>query len=476
MTTGWNRRRVIVTGAFGAAVAAAGWNARGLFGSGGGIQLPGRSRARPVRTDAAPPAQADVVIIGGGLLGVCTAFELAKAGISVAVCEKGVVAGEASGRSQGQVASAGLAPWKLHLINLSKSLWAGMNEAVAGETGYRRTGLICPFTEEGDRQDWEQWIEQVRTLAPTARLAGAEEANRLVPAAKHWQGAFCDPTDGAAEPTLAAPAIAEAALRAGAKIVAPCAVRGFETAGGRVSHVVTEHGAIRTSTVVLAAGCWSTLFAEQAGLTLPSLNIFTTQLHVDGFTGPAFIASMPGIDFRTEMDGSYTLGATRGLIAITPAVLRHLWDFRHVILHPPWDVHPNLSGYFFEELREGRRWRLDEVSPFEKVRVLEPAINTRLRKELLSAAHASLPASRNARILETWSGALNVTPDNVPVISSVKSIPGLYLATGFSYGLTMGPAVGLLMSQLVRGTQPAIDLSPYRYERFIDGSELTLSA
>lgn len=470
----WTRRQVLLAGAVGGTAVAVG-GAVLLSGQGGNIVMPGRGRARAVQTLAKPPARADVVIIGGGLVGVTTALNLARQGVDVVLCEKGVIAGEASGRAQGQVASAGLAPFKLDLINLSKELWAGMNPAIQGETGYRRFGLVCVYEDEAEEQGWQDWMREAGSGAPAARLLSAAEANRLVPASTRWKGAFCDPTDGVAEPTLAAPAIAEAARRLGAKLVAPCAARGLETSGGRVSHVITEHGAIRTSTVVLAGGAWSTLFAENNGLRLPSLSIFSTQLHVDRVAGPKVTAGLPGLEVRLQMDGSYTIGATKGFIAITPAVFRNLWAFRKVIAHPPWDVHPNLSGYFVRELFEDRHWRLDEETPFERNRILVPENNPDLRDHLIRKTTEQFPAFGKMNILETWSGALNVLPDNVPVISPVASIPGLILGTGFSYGFTMGPAAGLLLSELVMGRKPSIDLRAYRYERFIDGSDLDLT-
>lgn len=470
----WTRRRILSVGAAGGVAALAG-GALTLTGSGGDIARPGRGRARPVATDARPPTAADVVIVGGGLIGVTTAFYLARQGISVVLCEKGVIAGEASGRAQGQVSSAGLAPFKLDLINLAKRLWLEMNAAVEGETGYRRCGFVGPFVDGPDSGMWGDWLREAGAGAPAARLVGAAEANALVPAATRWSGAFHDPTDGSAEPTLAAPAIAEAARRHGARLVAPCAVRGFETQAGRISHVVTEHGAIRTATVVLCGGAWSTLFAENSGLRLPSMSVFSTQLHVDRLAGPTSNASLQGLDLRLQIDGSYTVGATMGHIAITPAVLRNLWAFRKVIAHPPWDVHPNLSGYFFRELVAGRRWAMDEVSPFESNRVLEPENNMRLVQHLRQELKRQYPAAAALRELEVWSGALNLFPDNVPVISRVETIPGLVLGTGFSYGITMGPAAGLLLSELVSHATPSVDLRPYRYERFVDGSELTLT-
>lgn len=471
----WTRRKVLKATALAGGAVLAGTTAKLMSGSGGNIRLPGRSRARPVATASVPPAAADVVIIGGGLIGISIAFNLARAGVSVAVCEKGAIAGEASGRSQGQVASAGLEPWKLDLINLSKGLWGALNEAVEGETGYRRPGLVCTFDSEEERQMWEGWLEETRGHGISARMLTADEANRLVPATTRWTGAFHDPTDGTAEPVLATPVIAEAAKRLGATLAAPCAVRGIEMQGGRVSHVVTEKGVIRTSTVILAGGCWSSLFAERMRLRLPSLNVFTTQVHVANVAGPQMTASLPSLDLRLQMDGSYTVAATAGRIALTPSVLRHLWDFRGVLLHPPWDVHASLSSYFVHEMKESRDWRLDEETPFERNRILEPANNEELRDRLLERAATEIPAFAHGTVKEVWSGALVVLPDNVPVMGAVPSVPGMYLATGFTYGLTMGPAAGLLVSQLVTGKKPAIDLRPYRYERFVDGSKLELT-
>jgi glycine/D-amino acid oxidase-like deaminating enzyme len=434
--------------------------------------LPGTSRARKVLTDSVPPKEADVVVIGGGIIGVTTAYNLAQQGVSVALCEKGAIAGEASGRAYGVITTSGLDPAKFEILELSKRLWSGMNSAVGDETGYRQNGYLSVFTTEKARGFWEEWLQRAGPTASRARVLTADEANAQLPAATRWLGAFQEPTDGCVEPALASSVIAAAAIQHGARIVAPCAVRGFETAAGRVSHVVTEKGVIRTSSVVLAGGCWSTLFAEHAGLDLPSLNIFASLVRVRQVDAPAPTLALPGLSLRKQIDGGWTLGTTSGRIAITPALLQHLWAFRKMIAHPLWDVRPNLSSYFWREWRANTRWKLDEVTPFEETRVLEPEVNTKLTDQWVQRARAELRGFDAAQIVERWSGALNVTPDNMPVISAVKQIPGLYLATGFSYGVMMGPAAGLLISELVTGKTPSVDLHRYRHSRFTDGSIL----
>jgi glycine/D-amino acid oxidase-like deaminating enzyme len=90
---------------------------------------------------------------------------------------------------------------------------------------------------------------------------------------------------------------------------------------------------------------------------------------------------------------------------------------------------------------------------------------------VLATTSQTFPAFAKARVRERWAGALVSTLDNMPVISAVRSHPGLWFGTGFYYGLTMGPAAGEALADLVTGARPKIDLSLYRYERFIDGSE-----
>src|SRR5215469_1373576 len=96
----------------------------------------------PVESDVALPAQADVVVVGGGIIGVSTAYFLAERGISVVLCEKGHIAGEQSSRNWGWVRKMGRDPRELPLIIESLRLWEGMNERVGTETGFRTTGIV----------------------------------------------------------------------------------------------------------------------------------------------------------------------------------------------------------------------------------------------------------------------------------------------------------------------------------------------
>jgi glycine/D-amino acid oxidase-like deaminating enzyme len=463
-------------GAIGLA-AAIGYGARKLSGPGGAIE-PGSPRAAPVTGEGKLPETAEVVIVGGGIVGACAAFFLAEKGVNVVLCEKGAIAGEASGRAQGQVSSAGLDPGKLDLIALSKQLWNGFSDRIEGEIGYRRNGLISPCADLKALGIWEEWLASSKGGAPEARILSASEANRVIPSSTQWVGALYDPSDGGVEPTLAASTIVEAARKRGARIVAPCAVRGLETTGGRVSGAVTEMGTIRTSNVLLAGGCWSGKFLSSLGIAMPSLNVFSSLSRATFANPPTNIPAnfdVPGAIVRRHIDGSFSLGATKGRLPVTPGVLANLHRFAHVIFDPPWDVNPHFGAYFFSELMSPARWELDEISPFEKNRILQPMVNLDLLDGVQASIAAAFPQFGAMTVHERWAGALTVLPDNIPVLGAVPGREGLYLATGFTYGMTMGPAAAKLVAQLLMGDTPELDLHMYRYSRFTDGSKLAFT-
>lgn len=461
------RRLILGAGLAGAAAGAGLWALSGP----GGRAFDGRGRAAPVRTEAQPPASADVVIIGGGLIGITTAFHLAARGLSVVVCEKGEVAGEASGRAVGQVVSGGLAPEKLPLIRYAKQEWAGLNAAVGGDTGYRRNGYVSVATNQEQLAFWESWLASAREFEPEGRMLSASQVQQLVGPGP-FVGGYFNPDDGGVEPTMAAPAIAEGAKRRGVKIIAPCAVRVVETSGGKVSGVVTEKGSVRTDRVVLAGGCWSSMFARNLGLHLPGLNVFSMVRSVYQVQGPPGTGDLPTVSWRKQVDGGYTISVVGGVAPIVPATFRLGPEYWQALREAHWDVRLDFSSYFFEQLGVPSSWRSDEVSPFERLRVLEPTRNEPISTQAVVDIKKFLPPFERMALGAEWGGALVVTPDNMPTMSSVAAIPGLFLATGFTYGMTMGTAAGAIMADLVTDKTPHIDVKPYRYERYIDGSTL----
>jgi glycine/D-amino acid oxidase-like deaminating enzyme len=124
--------------------------------------IEGSSRARSIVSSPVVPRQVDVVVIGGGFVGTTAALTLAERGVSVALCEKGVIAGEASGRSMGYIDSQLLDPVKFELVRRAKILRCQMNDRIRMDTGYRSTGLIQSLATPAMCAAAEGWLQSVR--------------------------------------------------------------------------------------------------------------------------------------------------------------------------------------------------------------------------------------------------------------------------------------------------------------------------
>ena len=424
----------------------------------------------PVRADPVQPPRTGVVVIGGGIIGVCTALYLAEQGVPVVLCEKGIIAGEQSSRNLGWCRKMGRDPRELPLIIESMRLWAGMDQHVQGNTGFTTCGTLYFADNKEELDKHEAWLEHARAYQLDTRLVTNADIHRIMPgAAGHWAGGLYTPSDGRAEPQQAAPAIAEAARRAGATILTNCAVRGVETKGGRVAAVVTERGRIDCETVVLAGGAWSRLFCGNLGIELPSLKILGSVFRTHPLQGPPETsAGGAEFSFRKRLDGGYSISRRGGSISeLTPDSFRLFFDFLPSLTKSWRELRLRVGRRFIEEWRIPRRWSLDAITPFEQVRVLDPAPAEKSLAEAREKLAAAFPAFKGMRVAESWAGLIDVTPDAVPVISPVDSVPGFFLATGFSgHGFGIGPGAGKLAADLVAGDTPVVDPAPYRYARF----------
>jgi glycine/D-amino acid oxidase-like deaminating enzyme len=431
-------------------------------------------RVDPVATDAEMPARADIVVIGGGIIGASAALTLAERGVSVTLCEKGRIAGEQSSRNWGWCRKMGRDPRELPLIIESLRLWEGMNARVEGETGFRTCGIMYLADSEAELAKLAAWLDHARQYQLDTRLIDGAEVARLLPgSAKAWAGALFTPSDGKAEPQKAVPAIVAAARRQGAVVVEGCAARGIETAGGRVAAVVTEQGRIACQSVILAGGAWSRLFCGNLGIDLPQLKVLGSVMRTERLDGgPEISASGDLFGYRKRLDGGYTV-ATLGVrtIDLVPDSFRLLPQYLPSIrLH--WKKLRLRAGRpFAVEWRRPRRWALDAPSPFEAVRVLDPAADPYVLERARRSMAAAFPAFRDVRVADSWGGMIDVMPDAIPVISAVERLPGFFIATGFSgHGFGIGPAAGRLAADLASGAPPLVDPAPFRLSRFIDGS------
>jgi glycine/D-amino acid oxidase-like deaminating enzyme len=433
-------------------------------------------RPDPVVSDEAFPERAGVVVIGGGIIGACTALELAERGIDVVLCEKGEVGAEQSSRNWGWCRQMGRDPREIPLAIEALRLWRGMNERVGAETGFRQSGIAYLSQTDEEVASRERWLEHARPYQLDSRLLSGAKASELVPGASiEWRGALYTPSDGRAEPQKAAPAIANAARAHGARIFPQCAVRGLETSAGKVSGVVTEKGTIACDSVVLAGGAWSRRFCGNLGIYLPQLSVVNSVQRTAPLAGGPEVAAAGGqFAFRKRLDGGYSISHRHLSVAdVVPDSFALFFTFLPALRLDRQGLRLRLGRRFIEEARLARRWALDRTSPFEQVRVLDPEPVAAILEEALDSLRRTYPVFAAAEVAERWAGCIDVTPDAVPVVSGVDSLPGLTLATGFSgHGFGIGPGAGRLVADLVTGATPVVDPSPFRYSRFIDGSKL----
>ena len=175
---------------------------------------------RPFEPPGDIPASADIVIIGGGIVGVSTAWFLAQQGVNVVLCEKGHIAGEQSGRNWGWVRVQGRDTREMPMMMDSMRIWRGLANEIGEDVGYTETGCIYAAENERQLSDLARWIETAREYDLDTRIISADELGQHVRgSAISWPGALYTASDGRAEPHKATPAIARAVVRRGATVL-----------------------------------------------------------------------------------------------------------------------------------------------------------------------------------------------------------------------------------------------------------------
>ena len=430
-------------------------------------------------------SEADVVVVGGGIIGVCTAYYLAQLGQKVMLCEKGVVAGEQSSRNWGWVRQHARDEAELPIMMESARLWDDLAAEIGEDVGYRQHGVLYLASSNKKLAQREAWIEIAKQYQLNSTLLSAAEVAAITGTPEgQWCGGVYTASDGRAEPWIAVPAIARAASRLGVVIKEHCAVRNIEQKNQTISGVVTEHGLVKCNRVVLACGAWSSLFAGNMGIYLPQLCVRSTVVKTTAvnnfFSGNAADESLA---FRRRQDESYSLALTDRINhLIGPNTFRFFKPFLPA-MKVDWDQYrlaPKMPMGFPDAWRTARKWSDDEISPFEKLRVLDPEPNHRDAQRILDLARRKLPSLKNVSVEHSWAGMIDSMPDIVPVIdnigSSHNSAPaGLTFATGFSgHGFGIGPAAGKLVADLVCNHPVPYDLDRFRLSRFTDGSAIEL--
>jgi glycine/D-amino acid oxidase-like deaminating enzyme len=416
------------------------------------------------------PASADVVVIGGGIIGVFTAYFLARQGVKVALVEKGLVGAEQSSRNWGWCRQQNRDARELPMATKSLDLWEEFAAQTGEQTGFSRCGLLYLSDNEAEIAGWARWGEFAREVGvKTFMLSSADTAQHGSATGRAWRGGVYSPTDGTADPSLAAPAVARATMRLGGTVHQNCAVRGLETSGGRVSAVVTEKGVIRTPIAVLAAGAWASSFCHQYGVRFPQATIRQTALAIAPGAGAAPAAlHTDSVSMTRRSNGGYTLSISgRGRVDPTPQLLRFSPQFLPMFVSRWRKLAPgSLDG-----MRSGRetlsRWRLDRQTPMERIRILDPKPDKAATALIHSRAVKLIPGLADRAVTGAWAGYVDSTPDGVPGIGEIGSLPGLVLAAGFSgHGFGISPGAGHLIADIVTGAaNPIVDPRPYHPSR-----------
>ena len=433
---------------------------------------------RPFTPPESCPQKADVVVIGGGIVGVSTAWFLAKQGVDVVLCEKGHIAAEQSSRNWGWVRSQGRDTRELPMMLESMRIWDRLEVEIGEDVGFTRAGCLYMTRSDKVLEKYTRWLAIAQDFGLDTQVLEGKELDKYVSgASSRWLGAMYTASDARAEPHKACPAIARAATRSGATLLTSCAVRGIETEGGRLSAVVTEHGSIQTSTVLCAAGAWTSMFCRSIGISVPQLQVRGTVAR----TSPAEVILNGNvfdqqIGIRRRQDGGYTVAHGSVLDHfITPATFRYPFKFLPALLNEISALRLSVGRPFLDELMTPKKWALDEESPFERNRVLSPEPNPTVLKNIRKNLDEVFPQLKESRIVESWAGMVETTPDVVPVMCEHEQIPGFYIATGLSgHGFGIGPGAGKALAAMLTGADPGIDMAPFRLSRFFDGSPMQL--
>jgi glycine/D-amino acid oxidase-like deaminating enzyme len=431
---------------------------------------------RPIGSGHEQPleAAADVVVVGGGIAGCASAYQLARRGVRVVLLDKGAIAGEQSSRAWGFVRQQDRDPAELPLMVAGNRLWRELEAELGADIEWNPGGILALAPTEADLAHYEARARLEQAAGVDSRLVTPAEVARLLPAlAAPVRGGLHTPSDGHAHPGKATLALAAAAQRAGASLRHHCAVEGFLREAGRIAGVVTEHGTVRAGTVLCAAGAHSSRLARQVGLALPVRSVRSTVCVTEPMAHVTDLA-VRGLDvaFRQARSGALWLGRVSTGSADYDVTLE---SFRHL----RWFLPNFMANRDMLRLHVGRPLLQDVLRalpgtrarrhPFAHTVDAEPPPNAATAEANREAFMRHFPSLGEVRIARTWAGIIDTLPDLLPVLGATPA-PGFLIATGFSgHGFAMGPIVGRLMAELICEGRTSLDLHPLRFARFAEG-------
>lgn len=367
---------------------------------------------------------ADVIIVGGGIIGCAAAYYLTKKGCSVLVLEGSKDIGNGgSSRNGGGVRQSGRDPRELPLAMYGiKNLWPTLSEELEVDCEYHQDGNLRLGKTEKHLEILQGLTDRAKACGLDVRMIDGDEVRAINPyLSDEVIGASWCPTDGHANPLTTTLGYYKMARRLGARFITEEPVVVLRKIKGHLRQVITKDNVYEGDTVILAAGLGSRDIAATVGIDIPMqpamLEALVTEAQPPMFYQMLGTAEADFYGHQTK-HGSFVFGGTSGLEGFTK------------------DNHTPVTSS-----------------------ISAPSTCRGIIKYF--------PVLRDAKIVRTWAGWMDLCADKVPVISTVSEVPGLILACGFSgHGFGIAPAVGTVLSQLALHEPTAVDLHELRYDRF----------
>jgi len=369
--------------------------------------------------------EADVIVIGGGIVGTTTAFFLRQRNRSVILLERGLTGQQASGVNYGGIRRQGRALPQLAMANRALRTWQRSAELLGEDIEFLASGHTRVCYHQKDAEHFDQYAIDARAYGLELEVLHGKAVFRRFPfLGREVLAASISPLDGHANPRLAAPAFGRAAARLGAQVIEDTEIVRVEKDGGRFRVESARGDVYWAAQLVICAGAWATRLTEQFGETAP-ITARGPQMCVTEPVPYVFKSSM-GVFTSVKEESIYFRQIPRGNIIVGggPA--------------GPADAVTSRAS----------------VLPINTVRQL-----AQMRR--------LVPALAPLHVIRVWSGVEGYLPDGEPVIGPSSQVDGLFYAFGFSgSGFQIGPGVGETMAELVDTGSTAIPLDAFSIRRF----------
>lgn len=420
------------------------------------------------------PLEADVVVVGGGIVGCAASYYLSRRGMSTALFEKDEIGRGQSGRNWGFVRQQGRDPSELPLMIEANRIWCNATKELGADVEWMQGGNLALAATAERMALFEGWRSTAREHGLDTEILGRAKLRALIPGMEgDWLGGMYTASDGHAEPRKATLAFCAAAKAAGARVFEHCAALRVNTENGGVSEVWTEKGRVRTRCVIGAAGAWSAKLVSPLGLHLPQRWVRSTVARTNAMPRISDAGVWaPGVAFRQRRDGTLNLGG--GGWADHDITLDSLRDAR-LFLPNYWRNRKLFQFHVGKPLFADLLARLpgtpERRHPFSASWAKDPPPNPAKLERMLGEFRKMFPTLADLTVTETWAGYMDATPDALPVLGTAESPRGFVFATGFSgHGFGLGPVAGRLVAELIAEGKTSLGIDSFRFSRFAEGA------